>query len=541
MTKLKEYNQKRNFKQTDEPAGVLSDKNAQKNKLSDKNAQKNKLPNKNIQEKKLCFVVQHHIARRDHYDLRLEWKGVLLSWAVPKGPSFNPKDKRLAVQVEDHPFEYRNFEGTIPKDQYGGGTVMLWDKGEWEPHFDINKGFDDVDKGLDDGMLKFSLNGKRLKGKWVLTKLKSREGEKNNWLLIKENDEYAKVIDGISQFKTSIKTNRTMDEISNNSFKNKKISKNNTKMADVSEELKKLLKIKGNDYSVGKIKISNHDKIVFNKPKLRKIDVVLYYAYVAKYMLPYISGRVLTVVRCPKGIESECFFKKHPNESSKKVETLQILSEKEDKRADKEDDQGNDEYFYVKNVSGIIAEAQMGTLEFHVWGSHIKNLEKPDIMVFDLDPSEKLSIKKLRQGVRDLKSILDELSLVSFLKTSGGKGYHVVVPFKPSVNWETFHSFARQVAEVMELKWPERYTSNVRKQNRKGKIFIDWARNGRGATSVAPYSIRARKGAPISAPISWDELDTIAPNSIKIKEIYQRIGKYDPWEAFFKTNQKLNR
>ncbi|MDD4122172.1 MAG: DNA polymerase ligase N-terminal domain-containing protein, partial [Eubacteriales bacterium] len=168
--KLEEYNKKRDFDKTGEPEGEMSKTG-----------------------KSLRFVVQHHLARNDHYDLRLEWDGTLLSWAVPKGPSYNTGQKRLAVQVEEHPLEYINFEGTIPKGEYGGGVVMLWDEGSWEP-------YKDVDEGLSEGALKFVLKGKRLKGKWALVRLKAKtDGTSNNWLLIKEKDEYAKISDGISE------------------------------------------------------------------------------------------------------------------------------------------------------------------------------------------------------------------------------------------------------------------------------------------------------------------------------------------------------
>ncbi|MDD4629764.1 MAG: DNA polymerase ligase N-terminal domain-containing protein, partial [Eubacteriales bacterium] len=182
--KLEEYNKKRDFDKTGEPEGEMSKTG-----------------------KSLRFVVQHHLARNDHYDLRLEWDGTLLSWAVPKGPSYNTGQKRLAVQVEEHPLEYINFEGTIPKGEYGGGVVMLWDEGSWEP-------YKDVDEGLSEGALKFVLKGKRLKGKWALVRLKAKtDGTSNNWLLIKEKDEYAKISDGISEFTISIRTGRTMMEI----------------------------------------------------------------------------------------------------------------------------------------------------------------------------------------------------------------------------------------------------------------------------------------------------------------------------------------
>ncbi|MGO1470183.1 MAG: DNA polymerase ligase N-terminal domain-containing protein [Tissierella sp.] len=159
--------------------------------------------------KNLSFVVQHHLASSDHYDFRLEWNGVLLSWAVPKGPSFNTSDRRLAIRVEDHRLEYRNFEGRIQKEQYGGGTVMIWDEGTWEPS-------EDVGEALDKGSLKFRLKGDRLKGAWILVKWKSKSSkDKEMWLLIKERDDYAKESAGISHFKTSIRTGRTMDEIEN--------------------------------------------------------------------------------------------------------------------------------------------------------------------------------------------------------------------------------------------------------------------------------------------------------------------------------------
>ncbi|MCU6711383.1 DNA ligase D [Paenibacillus sp. J5C_2022] len=804
--KLSEYNQKRNFERTLEPEGKIA-----------------------TSEEGLKFVVQHHMARREHYDLRLEWEGVLLSWAVPKGPSYNPHDRRLAVMVEDHPLEYRNFEGTIPKGQYGGGVVMLWDEGIWEP-------YSDVENGLQKGELKFVLRGKRLRGKWVLVRWHAKSGEeKDNWLLMKEKDEYVQTDDGISEFGISIRTGRTMAEIEageEEKFVRNPFSKVEAQLAksvqaipggeDWLYEMKydgyriiafvegndvRLLTRNGNDYAkrfhdiasalvdlaagramvldgevaitdesgktdfqalqnylknpkarnltyivfdllaldgedlrstslterkerlesllqnapgnlyysrhirgsgkesfaaaceagmegiIGKkagslysgtrtgdwiklkcdrrqefviggyalsdkktsgisslllgvyedgelvyagragtgmseadvlelagkfeqlkrettpfrlapksralekliwlepelvaeikfaewtkehqlrqasfkglrldkepreikreeaeevsqpqapaieversmmahsnsiviegIPITNPDKVLFDDPEITKEDVIRYYAKVAGHMLPYASRRILTLVRCPKGISQACFYKKHPGPDNKGIVTIPITTGS-GKRED---------YFYIENSSGFIAEAQMGTLEFHIWGSRIDELEKPDMMVFDLDPDEGMDLGRVRQGARDMKSVLDELSLHSYLKTSGGKGYHVVVPFQSAMTWDQFHDFARQVAQVMEQKWPDRYTSNVRKANRAGKIFIDWIRNGRGATSIAPYSIRARKGGKVSMPILWDELDTVAPDGVNMADALLRIGGSDPWKDFFR-------
>ena len=803
---LNEYNQRRNFEKTIEPEGRTE-----------------------TSEESLRFVVQHHLAGRDHYDLRLEWNGVLLSWAVPKGPSYNTRDKRLAVQVEDHPLEYRNFEGTIPKGEYGGGVVMLWDEGYWEPYMN-------VDEGLSEGMLKFSLKGSRLRGRWALIRLKGKAGEtKDNWLLLKEKDEYVKDDEGMSEFTTSIRTGRTMAEIEKGH--EEKIIKNPFSKADVQlaklantvpegdewlYEMKydgyrilafvegnsvRLITRNGNDitkrffkiasslidlakgramvldgeivvtddsgktdfqalqnylkaqkpqtltyiifdllaidgedirghslmdrkekleslmqdapnnlyYSryvkgygkesfaaaceagmegiVGKkpdsiysgnrnddwiklkcdkrqefviggyslsdkrtsgvsslllgvydgeeliyagragtgisendmivlesnfqglkrlespfkqepktksnekitwlepklaaeikfaewtkdnllrqasykglradknpkdikmekaegtqpqsnekegkpmekgliiegVKISSPDKIIYNELDITKEDVVRYYSKVAERMLPYVRNRILSIVRCPKGVSQACFYKKHPGPGSKGIITMHIPT----------DNNETVEYFYIENATGLISEAQMGTLEFHTWGSSVEQLEKPDIMVFDLDPDEGMKIDRVRQGVEDIKSILDELNLNSYLKISGGKGYHVVVPLKPTAYWDKFHDFAKQTAEVMENKWPDRYTSNVRKAKRKGKIFIDWIRNARGATSIAPYSLRARKGAKVSMPIFWDELYTVAPDGINLEDALIRIEGKDPWEDFFQNTQML--
>ena len=206
--KLSAYNEKRDFNRTAEPEGEPGEP-----------------------AERLRFLVQHHLARRDHYDLRLEWDGVLLSWAVPKGPSYNPHDKRLAVHVEDHPLEYRNFEGTIPQGEYGGGTVMLWDEGFWEP-------LGDVDAGLRDGELKFALDGRRLKGAWVLVRLKPKPGEHgDNWLLIKEKDGHVQAEPGIAGYDTSVRTGRTMDEIASGG--DGRLARNPFERADV--ELAKLV------------------------------------------------------------------------------------------------------------------------------------------------------------------------------------------------------------------------------------------------------------------------------------------------------------
>ena len=849
---LEIYKKKRDFNKTTEPSGESRTKRKVKAKSGGEKVVKQKqergLAKGNSEQagkKDLIFVVQFHRARREHYDFRLEWQGVMLSWAVPKGMSFDPKEKRLAVHVEDHPIEYADFEGVIPKGQYGAGSVLIWDKGKFLP---INN----FDEGIKSGILKFELFGQRLVGAWALVRLK----DEKNWLLIKENDKFADADHDLSVLDTSVVSGRNSKQIvqqqdltlRGNPFswtevqlaklgdkipkgkewvfeikydgyriltyaekgrvkfftRNKKdfsdkfrtmandllkwsgarsfvldgemvvldehgrsdfqALQNHLKMRNNSplvymvfdllaldgenlrgltlverkmrlkeflmsspenvvycdhvvghgemvfaevqrmglegivaklaksqysggrngdwlkfkcrkrqefvvggytrsekkingissllvgvfekekfvfvgsvgtgfntQEQKELVEVfdklriekpvfdkpiakqngveivwvkpqivvevefsettkegllrqasfkgfrndksptdvvfeekfddeeiqfakndedsvknalktrdkkakdKKDKYDKGKIivegvEISNPNKMLYDDCKVRKIDVVNFYVAVAPRMLEFIKNRILSVVRCHgKVAKGSGFYKKHPTVEKNSVKIVSI----ENSDGEKSD------YFCVDTLQGIVSQVQLGTIEFHTWGSRVETLHQPDIMVFDLDPDEKLGIEDVRRGVKDLKKILDKLGLKSFLKTSGGKGYHIVVPFKPSVDWETFHDFAENVAKLMESKWPERYTSNMRKDCREGKIFIDWVRNGKGATSVAPYSLRARAGAKVSAPIFWSELDKIAPDGIDIFNVAKRLKKKDPWANFWEINQEL--
>lgn len=271
---------------------------------------------------------------------------------------------------------------------------------------------------------------------------------------------------------------------------------------------------------IGGVKITNPDKVLFEEPKITKREVAEYYYKISEKMFPYVDGRLLSIVRCPKGIGEACFYKKHPANDSKGVFNFDLP----------DGEGGSEQYFYIGEPAGLVSEAQMGTIEFHTWGSRAESVESPDIMVFDLDPDEGMTLERIRKGARDLKEVLDGLALPSFLKTSGGKGYHIVVPLERGMDWEAFRAFSKRVAEVMAKKFPDRFVTNVRKTARKGKIFVDWMRNGRGATSVAPYSLRARKGAPVSMPIAWDELDNFAPDAFRIADALKR--KADPWKDF---------
>lgn len=790
------YHRKRNFKKTAEPAGRTS-----------KHA------------KEPIFVIQKHAATRLHFDFRLEMDGVLKSWAVPKGPSLDPADKRLAVHVEDHPIEYATFEGSIPKGEYGGGTVQIWDHGTWEPlgepHRDYNA-----------GKLKFRLHGKRLNGDWALVRMGGRASENGkNWLLLKEKDrlhpnskplkqevepqvplpedfkpELATLVeqapageswlhevkfDGyrllcvIRKGKVSLMTRNNLDwtdrfqviadaaaqlpikegildgevvvqnpdgttdfqklqnylqgrennplfyyvfdvpfldgtDLTNTPLLERKrllrkilpketkksvirysdhIQGNGdevfgracrlnmegimSKRADslyvqgrtkdwlkvkctksqefviggytdpqksrqyfgslllgyydkegrlhysgnvgtgfddatlksVFYELKKreqsqspyagridrstrdvhwvkpeliaqvnfteitgggslrhpsfvglrqdkkphevllekaqppveaapkpssqrLYRLKKDEEEIAGVRVSHPNRVLYPEQGLTKRDLAAYYEQVADWMLPHIEGRPLSLVRCPQGRAGQCFFQKHLTELLMDPVRGVKIKEKESQGV----------YTLVDDVKGLIYLTQIGVLEIHPWPAHEKNVEKPDLLVFDLDPAPDVKWNELIVAAKTLKKELEELDLESFVKTTGGKGLHVVVPIQPSVEWEEFRAFSKRVADKVVEDRPDRYVATMSKAKRGGKIFIDYFRNTRGATAVAPYSTRAREGAPVALPIAWTDLnDRLDPKAFTVKTVpalLQKVKK-DPWKDLFKKRQRL--
>jgi bifunctional non-homologous end joining protein LigD len=835
LDRLTKYRAKRDFKKTAEPAGAR------------KQAAKGR-----------SYLIQKHAASRLHYDFRLEHNGVLLSWAIPKGPSLDPGDKRLAVHVEDHPLEYGTFEGTIPKGQYGGGTVMLWDRGTWEPH-------GDVDQGLKEGKLKFTLHGKRLKGDWALIRLRGRPGERgDNWLLIKEKDDEVRTGGKplVDREITSVSTGRKMEEIAQGNdvwnsnradaddpvgAKKKKQKSGRTAsgakkksgavklppfvapqlatlvdapptggdwvheikydgyravtsmaggsvvirtrngldwtdkfrplvgalaalpcdsalldgeiaVADsqghtsfsalqvaLSEgrggfgyylfdllhldgedlrkrpliERKKLLekllagagkgplfysshiagggeqvfhhacdlklegiisKLARDPYRSGRTKswlktkcgmeqefviigwqpsdkagrpfrsillavreegelryvgrvgsgyteqrlddlaalfrkyarkdppvpnvpraiakharwvepvlvaevafrgwthdgmvrqgsfkglrqdkpaaavvrevampkaqavkiaqaedkdeiagvhITHPDRVVYPDLGVTKRELIEYYVAVADRMLPYIVDRPLALVRCPQGREKECFFQKHASPGWPDLFGKIRIREKS----------GSDEYMYIEDVKGLVGAAQMGVLELHIWGSQVDDVEKPDRMVFDLDPDEGLPFAKVKSAAKDLRDRLKKVGLESFPMVTGGKGVHVVLPLARKHTWDQHRAFAEALARVMADEEPERFVANMSKAKRRGKIFLDYLRNQRGSTAIAPFSTRARKGAFVALPVSWQGLAKLSnahPADIKSAPKFARGA--DPWAGYLKVKQSL--
>ena len=890
---LTEYRRKRHFSRSPEPRGKRQSGG-----------------------KGLKFVVQKHDATRLHYDFRLELDGVLKSWAVPKGPSYDPREKRLAVEVEDHPLEYAGFEGVIPAGEYGGGPVEVWDRGTWEPE-------GDPQQGLRDGKLKFHVSGEKLRGSWALVRMGGRRPDKKvNWLLIKERDETARPLeeyDVVEARPESVLTRRTIDQIAaegngaskprsakqrsakrrvddieqasslassgagkkpgakkssalsasrrksasarkannegratpmprncelqlatlaksppegdewlheikldgyrllcrvskgkatfitrgeqdwtkrfrslaeaaerlpvksaildgeavallpsgvssfqalQNAFRGERtapllyyafdllyldgrdlrplplerrkeilaellagaddegplrlsehiagqgakffeqlcrrglegaISKRRNRpyvggrggdwiktkciqraefviggftdpersregfgallvgyhdnkreltyagrvgtgfSAKLLRELRQRLdkqvqrkspfqKVPRRDMTSGThwvkpelvaqveftnwtddgilrhpsfqglredkaareitrelpqngtptkrpmknetpassrgrtakrkaavrasrtsseetaelagVKLTHANRMVYPDEGITKLGLATYYTGIADWILPHVAGRPLSLLRCPEGLQESCFYQKHVGPG-----TPQAIH-----RVPIEEHQRTVDYAMVEDVAGLVALVQMGILEIHPWGARADNVERPDRLIFDLDPGPETPWRAVVAAARRLRAFLEELDLASFVKTTGGKGLHVVLPLQRRHDWPLAKAFSKAVAQRLVDEAPELYLINPSRKLRSGKIFIDYLRNDRGATAVAPYSTRARAGAPISAPVAWDKLsERLRPDQFNVEALPEWVGslKRDPWREMGAVRQTI--
>ncbi len=278
--------------------------------------------------------------------------------------------------------------------------------------------------------------------------------------------------------------------------------------------------------------LTHPDKILYPKPQITKLKLFEYYNYIQKWMMPYLINRPLTLVRCPNGQTQQCFFQKHTNESTPaNLKSIQI--KEKTKIAN---------YIYINSPNGLLALPQLGVMEIHTWGSNIHHIEKPDMFVFDLDPAPKVKWREVVEAAFLIKNELQKLKLKSFIKTTGGKGLHIVTPIMPEYDWASIKSFTHELVNYLVDKNPEKYIATMTKSKRAGKIFIDYLRNVRGATSIAPYSTRTSPNATIATPIAWTELTTdIKDTLFTLKTIFKRLDnlKCDPWKDFFKIQQGL--
>lgn len=832
MNPLGEYRRKRNFTRTQEPAGGGAGHSAAAEKL---------------------FVVHKHDARRLHYDLRLEHDGVLQSWAVPKGPSMEVGVKRLAVHVEDHPLDYGDFEGTIPAKEYGGGTVMLWDRGTWR------------ETRRSDGRIDFELAGQKLSGAWSLTRMADgrngggRDGRRENWLLIKRSDRSATPLARAPRDR-SVKSGRTMRQIANDeppqstpparssiadaaaklsgarrrslpsppraqlatlvdrvpegpewlqeikfdgyrilaSVQTREVtlwSRNGKdwtrRFPAIAAELTRLsastllldgevialepsglssfrrlqemlsarrtdtavyqafdlLHVDGVDLSgaalverkgllaelltndgagqhaavrftghvqgkgcefygnacdlglegiickrmnapyravrnrdwlkvkcvrheelmiggftdpagartgfgalllgawddegrlayagkvgtgfderqlrslhaalraletsscpfrrcparggvhwvepkliaevtftewtrdgrlrhpvfrglredkepeeirmpetakqdtkrsgtaasskrrrggveVAGVKLTHPERVLYPGQGLTKAAVARYYEEIADWILPHIRQRPLSLLRCPQGRGGDCFFQKHPGQAIPADMPRVSIRERA----------GQADYLYVERLKDLIALVQAGTLELHAWGCKVDDVERPDLVVFDLDPDPEVQWTDVLDATRSLQDRLQSMKLGAFIRTTGGKGLHVVVPLEPGAGWEQVKAFSKAVAAAHASEDPKRFTINMSKAKRKKRIFIDYLRNGRGNTAIVSYSTRAREGAPVAVPVRRDELKpSLRADRYDVESVSKRLKalRRDPWQLFEQSRRPL--
>jgi bifunctional non-homologous end joining protein LigD len=286
---------------------------------------------------------------------------------------------------------------------------------------------------------------------------------------------------------------------------------------------------KKKEVEIAGVRFSNPDKVLYPEQGVTKGELGLYYARIADWILPHLADRPLTLVRCPEGRAKQCFYQKHASEHFPPTVHRVDVGEPEP-------------YAAIDSLEGLLGLAQMGVLELHIWGSHNDRIEQPDYIVFDFDPDEGLGWEKVVEGATAMRAFLENLGLRSFLKSTGGKGLHVCLPLARKDDWDEVKAFTKAVAEKMVEAEPAKYTSKLPKASRKGKIFIDYLRNGRGATSICAYSTRARPDAPVSVPLFWEELETgVRGNTYTLRTVPERLEALpsDPWADFFKIRQSI--
>lgn len=510
---LNEYLQKRHFDETPEPTGGQA----------------------SLKEG-LHFVVQKHEASHLHYDFRLEVNGVLKSWAIPKGPSLNPTDKRLAIQVEDHPLDYRSFEGTIPKGNYGAGTVMVWDEGIYTTSQASTKQESEqlMAQGLEDGHLRFFLNGQKLKGEFSLVRLASAKN--NQWLLRKKKDEFATEQD-ITQLDQSVLTQRTMEEIAHTKSTLKKSTKS-TRSSPAQQDLERTVavqdilpleekentfkKTKSHKDHLKQVELTHLDKIYWPQESYTKGDLITYYREVAPYLLPYLIDRPETLHRYPTGITGSAFFQKNVGHPPAWIRTEKVKHE--DRTVN---------YILVEDEKSLLYLINLGCIEINPFTARMASLDRPDYLVLDLDP-EQVKFDQVIEVAQEIHAVLNELEVESVCKTSGKTGLHIYVPLGARYTFEQSRHFGELIAHLVHDRLPLITSLERSPVKRQKKVYIDFLQNNFGQTVVAPYSVRPVPGALVSTPLKWSELKKgLDPHTFTMKNLLRRLDKVG--EDLFKT------
>ncbi|MCU1390157.1 MAG: lig [Ilumatobacteraceae bacterium] len=523
--KLAEYQRMRDFSATPEPAGHVVENTSGR----------------------LRFVVQRHRATRLHYDLRLEIDGVLVSWAVPKGPSLDPKRKALAVKVEDHPYAYGWFEGNIGSG-YGKGDVVLWDDGWWEPDPAYPESADPA-KAVAAGELKFVLHGHKLRGRYVIVHTGGRrkaggaapsKNDDDQWLLIHKNDDDAVEGWDPEDHPHSVLSNRTNPDIVEGTP--------GRWTAPTKAELQALdaIKDKGQWTVAGETTLlTNLDKVFMpgragaagaTAAPITKRDIIRYYAQIAPWMTPYLAGRPVNLNRFPDGIvgakkgfwhkavptHAPDFIRRWPNPRASTGETR--------------------DYMLVDGAPALVWAANFAGIEIHPWTSTAANPEQPSYALVDIDPGPSTTWDETLTLARLFRVAMTQLDLVARPKVTGQRGIQIWIPIRSGYTFHDTSKFVEALSRTVGRVVPELVSWQWHKNERRGLARLDYTQNQINKTLVAPYSLRPAAGAPVSVPLEWDELDDpkLRPDRWTIRDVLPRLAKVgDPFVAIVGVEQDL--
>ena len=532
--RLSIYRERRNFERTPEPAGGIE-------------------PVTPAETASRRFVVQRHRARRLHYDLRFEIDGVLVSWAVPKGPTLDPAAKHAAVHVEDHPIEYLHFEGVIPKGEYGGGDVIVWDTGTWTPH-----GTTDPAAAVAAGELHAEMHGQKLRGRLVLVRRGTGGDDgKQQWLLLHKRDRYAMPGWDPEEHRHSVLSGRTNEEVAADPAR---IWRSDLPPAQASIELKKAEATPGYEIqaethdAVGRVealrgggtaevygrrlRLTNLDKPLFpgrnSEPPVTKQEFVAYAALIAPFVLPYLTGRALNMHRYPDGAAGTGFWHKQLP-----AHAPTWLGRWKNPDADPGE---TSTYLVVDEPAALVWAANFGALEWHAWTSRTDQPQLPDYALVDIDPGTTTSWEQVVTLARLHRTALDHLGVRAQPKVTGRRGIQIWIPVSRGPSFDDTRGWVQQLSKAVGAVVPELISWKWDVQGRSGLARLDYTQNAINKTLVSPYSPRAAAGAPVSAPIEWDELDDpdLRPDAFTIRTIGERLAaRGDPFRAVLDAGQRL--
>jgi len=483
------------------------------------------------------FLVQRHRARRLHYDFRIELDGVLVSWAVPKGPSLDPAAKRMALKVEDHPFAYGWFEGIIPSG-YGQGDVIVWDDGWWDPDPEYPDQADAA-AAIAAGELKFVLDGRKLRGRFTIVRTRGGKMAKagdDPWLLIHKRDDAAVAGWDAEDFPVSVLSGRTNVDVVEH-------RPGRWPAATVGElAALRALPAKGGVWDVASEtqSVTNLDKEMMpgraGKPPITKRDLIAYYATVAPWMSMSVSGRPINLNRFPDGIESGkggFYHKAVPKHAPPWLRRWPYLD------ADPGETQ---QYLLIDGTPALVWVANYAGFEIHPWTSTAASPDEPSYAMIDIDPGPTTTWEQTLTIARLYRVAMEQLGLVARPKVTGKRGIQVWVPVRAGYSFRDTAAFVEALSRTVGNVVPDLVSWKWRKDDRRGKARLDYSQNAVNKTLVAPYSVRPAPGAPVSVPLEWDELDDpdLRPDRWTIHTVLDRLGSVgDPFDALIGVAQSL--